>query len=579
MNSSQRGAEASVETVSRRAVVVLGMHRSGTSALAGALGLAGARLPTRLMPATGANPRGYCESQLLYELHEELLAELGATWSDVSAPGASWLTTPGAERWVGRFAKAVEEEFAGKGLFVVKDPRICRLVPLWQRVFDRLGVTAGYVVMVRHPLEVAGSLGREHGLDEGRAVLLWLDHLLRAERDTRSLPRTLVSYERLLGDWRGTLRRIGRDLDLALPRLSRRAQAEIEEFLSGDLRHQRVEPVQLALREDLVRWVRQAYDWAVRAADDAPADTDVLDTIGAEFEVAEQAFGPLLASAELGRLREVEEAAALRDQVADWREQVARHAEGLESLREELARRETAIELLKADVEERRRAHLQVVEWVKAMLRWSTEAAAGQAVPSQSFEAAFAAFEEAAPGELPALATATLKLTTELASALQVAEGRAREVTRLDREAARLRARLAIATERAERGEQELSRLSTLAAEREAEVGRLSAELASSEAAAGGVRAELAASRADAGRLQQEADGIRGELDRARASAQEQLARAREELERARAEVADRILYVERLKERLAEIEGSLTWRASRPARAVARGVAVLLRP
>ena len=45
----------------RRAIIVLGMHRSGTSALAGVLGLLGARLPARQLPANFANPKGYFE--------------------------------------------------------------------------------------------------------------------------------------------------------------------------------------------------------------------------------------------------------------------------------------------------------------------------------------------------------------------------------------------------------------------------------------------------------------------------------------------------------------------------------------
>ena len=69
------------------------------------------------MPATDANPRGFFESQRLFELHEELLAELHTSWRDISPPPPGFSRSPEARQWVERLADAVEEEFGDAPLF------------------------------------------------------------------------------------------------------------------------------------------------------------------------------------------------------------------------------------------------------------------------------------------------------------------------------------------------------------------------------------------------------------------------------------------------------------------------------
>lgn len=74
----------------RRAIIVLGMHRGGTSALTGALGMLGMRLPDSLMPPTTDNPKGYFESVQIYAIHERLLAAAGTSWSGIEGLPADW---------------------------------------------------------------------------------------------------------------------------------------------------------------------------------------------------------------------------------------------------------------------------------------------------------------------------------------------------------------------------------------------------------------------------------------------------------------------------------------------------------
>ena len=51
----------------------------------------------------------------------------------------------------------LREDFGTSPLFVVKDPRISRLLPLWFAVLAELQVAPVAVVAVRNPLEVAAT--------------------------------------------------------------------------------------------------------------------------------------------------------------------------------------------------------------------------------------------------------------------------------------------------------------------------------------------------------------------------------------------------------------------------------------
>jgi hypothetical protein len=83
-----------VKPTVRAVILVLGMHRSGTSALTGTLAKLGASLPKDLMPANESNPRGYWESLGLVKLHDELLASAGSSWDDWRSFNSSWHGTP-----------------------------------------------------------------------------------------------------------------------------------------------------------------------------------------------------------------------------------------------------------------------------------------------------------------------------------------------------------------------------------------------------------------------------------------------------------------------------------------------------
>ncbi|HEY8574116.1 hypothetical protein [Phenylobacterium sp.] len=221
----------------RAAWLVLGMHRSGTSAVTQLLALAGCDLPANLMPGDEHNAKGYFEPWTIAMFNDDRLHAAGSAWDDVFAHPFRPLE-PTAERDFLDRAKALfEDEFGGDRHPLLKDPRITVLLPFWRNLFADLALEARCVIPVRHPLAVAGSLARRDGFPPEKSVLLWCAYMLAAEVHTRDLPRAFVSYDALLADWRTEVARAEAALGAPLPALTREAGVAIDRFLSPDLRH------------------------------------------------------------------------------------------------------------------------------------------------------------------------------------------------------------------------------------------------------------------------------------------------------------------------------------------------------
>src|SRR5690606_28841543 len=112
--------------VRRTALLVLGMHRSGTSALSGVLAKLGAESPKSLMPPTADNPKGYWESTAITDFNNAVLASAGSRWDEWEAFNEEWLRTSVGKTMMSEVPALLEQEFGHAPLFLLKDPRICR---------------------------------------------------------------------------------------------------------------------------------------------------------------------------------------------------------------------------------------------------------------------------------------------------------------------------------------------------------------------------------------------------------------------------------------------------------------------
>jgi hypothetical protein len=143
------------QSFNRILVVVLGMHRSGTSSAAGTLVRLGAAAPQHLMASNGDNERGYWESSVIVDLNDAILAAGGSDWKDWRKFDLDRIDALEAEALRARAKEALAEEFGDVGFAVVKDPRMCRLMAFWGPVFAEAKWSVRALLPIRSPLEVS----------------------------------------------------------------------------------------------------------------------------------------------------------------------------------------------------------------------------------------------------------------------------------------------------------------------------------------------------------------------------------------------------------------------------------------
>lgn len=294
----------------RTAILILGMHRSGTSALTRVLNLCGVDLGSRLLPpAEGNNDSGFWEHSDAVDTHERLLFLLGRSWSDARALPQDWLESAAAAAALERLTKLIRDEFGQSRLWAVKDPRLCRFVPLWIKALDAAGVEVKLLYALRHPGEVIASLTRRDGLSEHENSLLLLTHFFEAALAGVGHARCAVTYQSLLDDWRGCTRRIARELDVDLSYGEVEA-AQIEAFLDHGARNHHVVDDDVQLRESLNGRVytlaRDSQDsadfwtgvaglgdyWDLYRRDLLPYIDELLDMLAVRDALERQARGP-----------------------------------------------------------------------------------------------------------------------------------------------------------------------------------------------------------------------------------------------------------------------------------------------
>ena len=346
------------------AILIAGMHRSGTSALSRSLNLVGCDLPKTLMkPVPNNNGAGFWESQPIWEMNIRLLRSTGSDWSDWRPFDSGWYVSPKAGSFREQAQALLHQEFGDSRLFVLKDPIICRLLPFWIEELETFGAEPRFVLPIRNPLDVAASLKQRDGISDSCGYLIWLRHVLEAESGSRNLRRAYLRYETLLSEPHAIMDRLGRDLDVSWPkRASVHAHTEIERFLSPELHHHHSDDAAFLTNPVLSRWLGQCFELFNRWCREEVCETDValLDRIRSAFDEATPLFSRHIADCEQavaerdGHIEGLSQAVAERDGHIEGLSQAVAERDGrIEGLSQAVAERDGHIEGLSQAVAER----------------------------------------------------------------------------------------------------------------------------------------------------------------------------------------------------------------------------------
>jgi hypothetical protein len=185
--------------------VILGMHRSGTSALAGSLARLGLCFgpDSSLLPANPDNSKGYFESRTLVEISDWLLQEQGAAWWRPSAFDPSRTEPETRAAAIHAYKEGLGQ--IGRGFArAVKDPRLCLTLEVLLPALHR-----PLAVMIwREPQTVAASLKMRDGFPVHFGLALWEYYTIRAARSAVGLAAVAVSNMDLLSSPVATLGRV-----------------------------------------------------------------------------------------------------------------------------------------------------------------------------------------------------------------------------------------------------------------------------------------------------------------------------------------------------------------------------------
>ncbi len=217
-------------------ILVLGMHRSGTSALTGVLSLLDVYLGSELMEANFANEKGYFENNILYKINEKLLGQINSSWNDTFYDEEKLENISG----LNELKIALKSEFKYANTFAIKDPRLAYLFPIYKKVLKQLKIDIKIILPYRNPLEVASSLNKRDAMPLEKGMLLWAYHFLMAEKFSRGYARVFVNFDELIANTSDVIDAISSKLALDFVDKFNQNKKAIEAFLEPSLKHHNI---------------------------------------------------------------------------------------------------------------------------------------------------------------------------------------------------------------------------------------------------------------------------------------------------------------------------------------------------
>jgi GT2 family glycosyltransferase len=169
------------------------MHRSGTSATTGILSFFDAFLGDELIPPNEENPKGFFENRKILELNKAILEQQQSDWDDYQF-NFDTLARNDIKRWVDQAKEILVKEFKYVNSFIMKDPRLCLLFPIWEAALTALNVEIKVITPHRSPLEVAHSLKHRNGFSIEKSILLWANYTFYLEKFSRKQDRLFLLF-------------------------------------------------------------------------------------------------------------------------------------------------------------------------------------------------------------------------------------------------------------------------------------------------------------------------------------------------------------------------------------------------
>jgi hypothetical protein len=281
--------ETAEQGQARPIVVVLGMHRSGTSLCSHILSVLGVDM-TDDVNAHPFNARGEWERFEVRDFNDRVLDLFDRGFvsphHDLPLP-AGWWADPRLRAMREDIAAFIRRRMPAGGLFGFKDPRTARLLPAWHQVFAELQLMPHYILCIRNPAQVARSLTARDGVSPEVGECRWFCYMAEALGNMPDSKICKIEYEDWFLDPNINLHKLAEFLDLPVDGAPADLNVAIAQIVDPYLRHD-----QSGLEKARQPLVRSLYETARNLTDSALAREDMR-TLADQFAAFRELYRPL----------------------------------------------------------------------------------------------------------------------------------------------------------------------------------------------------------------------------------------------------------------------------------------------
>jgi GT2 family glycosyltransferase/glycosyltransferase involved in cell wall biosynthesis len=218
-------------------IIVLAMHRSGTSAVARLLNMMGAYVGAEgtTTGANSENPKGFWERRDVRDVNDGLLFAANADWHRVGRFEIGDIPEEKRQAYETE-ARRIVLELEAHRPWVVKEPRFCLLLPFWLDLLESPVI----VHVQRSPIQIAQSLQRRNGFPLHVGLALWERYTFDALRYSKDTPGIVVQHQDVIADPVAVVKKMHHDLrELGVTGLRLPDAREIRAFVEPALHRQR----------------------------------------------------------------------------------------------------------------------------------------------------------------------------------------------------------------------------------------------------------------------------------------------------------------------------------------------------
>ncbi len=231
----------------KKLILILGMHRSGTSLLSRSMATFGAKHGENLLPSTPANKKGHWEDRDIYLLNEAILEHLSQTWYSVDFVTKEDLNSLHEAGFFQQAKDLLQSKINNFDIYALKEPRITKLLPFWNQVFRDLDISVKFVFAFRHPYSVAKSLEKRYKFPLDYGMFLWYSYNIFVLKELEGKEAFFVNYDNFLEDTEKYLKLL--EIFLDSPIIDFEKEIFLNEFMDTSLRSYNVNDVATTAKE------------------------------------------------------------------------------------------------------------------------------------------------------------------------------------------------------------------------------------------------------------------------------------------------------------------------------------------